>query len=481
MASFGGERHLGKMYGLNQGPASPTPLILGSELGYDITTATDRFPRAVAWLQALGWTNTEILQRTYFSMAYNDAVLYGQQVLAANESHDCPIVIPSGRWYYNMELRSGQNRNIGNGCRYNFGTGGTDIRTLGTNWKSIYGAQNNNLRIGFVPWTYCGESNTSVFPLAVGGGTEWCHNFTVEDIYMSGDESDGFKDMARVSVGVMYYIPGEQSGIYRCRFDSFNDFGVLVSHNPADAYIDGCSGFHNKVAIVGVRGCARGAIHIKRLSGDYNPSALRVFRGGSDVFGTGAYLTHALSNNPGGTIHMDGVKIEDSCARDGYTDHTGGVAGSIGKGNILAVLTGRFQFLANNVNLSTYSGKIHSLIEAYDDFGEGFGGIPYNNSKIEVRNLQSARAAYWLHDWEGEKAFELNATDDDSQRTDFFWQANFNSGLAIHPNTQEAVPYVSAAFHGQQPYMNDGQIGIETWDEDLAQRFNYDTVTGANF
>src|ERR1700754_240904 len=167
MSNYGGELHLSKLYGLNQGGTSPTPLILGSELGFNITTAADRFPRAVPWLQGLGWTNTEILQRTYPTLAYNDAVLYGQQVLAPFEAHDHPIRIPSGSWYYNMELRSGQNTNEGDSSRFNFGSGGVEWNLLTTNWKSIYGAQNNGVTLGLVPWNYAGEDAASVSPLAI--------------------------------------------------------------------------------------------------------------------------------------------------------------------------------------------------------------------------------------------------------------------------------------------------------------------------
>jgi len=312
MATFGGRRSLQKMYGMNQGSASPTPLILGSELGFTITTATDRFPRQVAFLQSLGWTNTEILQRTYFDMAFNDAVLYGPQVLFAHECHDVSIEIPTGKWYYTSELRCGQHRTMGDSSRFQFGTGGTEIELLPTNYKSIYGAQNAGVTIGFVPWNYCGEAATSVAPVGFGAGTDWCHHWTLEDIRMNGGAPDGFWSSARQDIGALYYNAGECSGVFRCEFDDYNTFGIMTGYKPAYTNITDVSGFRNKVAIVGMRGGALSDNSITNISGDFNPYHIFQFRGGSDVFGAGAFLPHGIASNPGGTLTVTNFKLEDS-------------------------------------------------------------------------------------------------------------------------------------------------------------------------
>ena len=88
-----------------------------------------------------------------------------------------------------------------------------------------------------------------------------------------------------------------------------------------------------------MRGCALSNNTFMRVSADFVPYILFQFRGGSDVFGTVAYLPHALANNPGGTVNWYGVKSEDSCGRTGYPGYTG-TSSSIGKGNMIRV-TGR--------------------------------------------------------------------------------------------------------------------------------------------
>lgn len=483
MASNGKARYLSEMYGLNQQPSGTitSPNILSTTLGWNITQATDRFPRAVAFYQSLGWTNTEILERTYFTMAYNDAVLYGDQVLFAHEAHDFEIRIPGGRYYYNSELRSGQNRNIGEGSRFNFGSGGTQLMLLGgANWKSIYGAQNNNITLGFVPWVYCGEANTSVFPLGFTGGTEWCHHFTVEDIAMNGQAPDGFRNASKVDIGVMYYNPGEQSGIFRCEFSDYNDFGLLISHAPADTYVNGLSGFRNKVGIIGQRGGALSNNVIVRLSGDFNPYHIFQFRGGSDVFGTGAYLPHAIASNPGGTCNLFGFKLEDSCGRTGYPGFTG-TSSSIGKGNMLARVTGRTYFHVYGGTANTYIGKGAALVEIVDDFDEGFGGTPLDNSCVELNNVFTNRFGYYFHDWSGEKVFEANQLSTFDKPVSARWDAIDNSRNAFYhaKKTPTDVTASSAIFHGRQPFINDGEA--VTFDYDIAPTHGYNPITGANY
>jgi hypothetical protein len=482
MAQFGGERHLGKMFGLNQGPASPTPLYAGSELGLSIGTIEDKYPRTVDFLRALPapWTDGEILQRTMPSLMHTEAHLWGQQVLGANEAHDCPIVWPSGKWYTNMELRCGQHITRGQGARINFGTGGTHIALDATNWKSIYGAQNNGIKIVFTTWNYAGEDNLSAFPFAVGGGAEWGHHTVFEDMYIDGQEPDGFRDPARVTMGIMLFSPGEQSAVRRCRIQHFNDFGVLISHNPADTYIDGLTAFHNHVASIGMRGCALSNNTFTRISADFVPYILFQFRGGSDVFGTGAYLPHALSSNPGGTVNWYGFKSEDSCGRAGYPGFTG-ASSSIGKGNMLARVTGRTYLNVYGGTANTYVGKAASLVEVVDDFDEGFGGTPLDNSHVELNNVFTNRYGYYIHDWSGEKVFEANQLSTFNKPTSIRWCANENSRLAYYHNGkgQANAPSATATFHGRQPFINDGEA--VAFNYNLAPTHGYDPVDGTNY
>lgn len=480
MAQYGGERSLSKMYGLNQGPASPTPLILGSELGYNITTATDRFPRAVAFYQALGFSNSDILALTYPTLAYNDAVLYGQTVLGVNEAHDCPVVWPSGKWFVNSELRSGQHITRGAGARVNFGTGGTHIALHNTGWKSMYGSQNDGIKIVYTTWNYAGEDNTMAFPFAVGGGAEWGHHTVFQDMFIDGQEADGFRDPARVSIGIMLFSPGEQSSVHRCRIENFNDFGVLISHNPADTYIDGLTAFHNHVASIGMRGCALSNNTFTRISADFVPYILFQFRGGSDVFGTGPYLPHALSSNPGGTVNWFGVKSEDSCGRAGYPGFTG-TSSSIGKGNMLARVTGRTYLNVYGGTMNTYVGKAAAAVEVVDDFDEGFGGTPLDNSHVELNNIFTNRYGYYIHDWSGEKVFEANELSTFDKPTSIRWCAIDNGRIAYYhkDKDQPDVPYDTAAFHGRQPFINDGEA--VTFNYNLAPGHGYDPIDGTDY
>ena len=471
-------RDLGVMYGMSQAVGAATPLFLASELGWNITTATDRFPRAVAFLLSLGWTNAEILQRTYAAMAYNDAVMYGPQVLFPHECHDISVIIPPGEWYYNMELRSGQHRNIGDTSRFNFGTGGTQWTLEETNWKSIYGAGQAGTYLGIVPWNYTGEDNLATFPVALPGGFEWCHHFTVEDMRFNGAAPDGFNVAAKRQAAVMYYSPGECSGIFRCEFDDFNDFGVLVSHNPAYTNIRDCSFFRNKVAGIGSRGGALAFNSFQNISGDFNGLHYAQFRGGSDAFGTGSFWPHAIASNPGGMVIWNGFKLEDSCGRTGYPTYSG-TSTSIGKGNMLARLTGLFYVHINGGTAATYIGKANALVETIDDFDEGWGGIPYNNSFVELNNVYTNRFANYVHDWKGEKVFEANELSTFNKPLNCRWAALENSGLAYDHKTGISTPQASALFHGTQPFINDGQA--VAWGRNSAPLFGYNAITGVNY
>lgn len=479
MATFGGERHIGKMFALNQGPAVATPLYLGSELGFNITTATDRFPKAVAFFTACGFSNAEILQRTYPTMCYHEAVLYGQTVLGVNEAHDCKIVWPSGKWFVNSELRSGQHITEGQGARINFGTGGTHIALDATNWKSIYGAQNNGIKIVFTTWNYAGENNATAFPFAVGGGAEWGHHTIFRDMYIDGQEADGFRDPARVTMGIMLFSPGEQSSVNECRIENFNDFGVLISHNPADTFINGLTAFHNHVASIGMRGCALSNNTFMRVSADFVPYILFQFRGGSDVFGTGAYLPHALASNPGGTVNWYGVKSEDSCGRTGYPGYTG-TSSSIGKGNMIRV-TGRTYLKIDGGTFNTYIGKVGALVEIVDDFDEGFGGTPLDNSCVELNNIFTNRYAYYFHDWSGEKVFEANALSTFDKPLSARWDGIDNSRNAYYHKKKVPTDLTSTAatFHGTQPFINDGEA--VSFNYSLAPTHGYGRVDGQNY
>lgn len=287
-------RDLGKMFGLRGKYYSniDVPDIIGSQLGHDITWFQDRFPGLYAALNGSGWSASDMLGLTYFSACINEVGFIGNSGYYQSREK---VKIPVGKWFYNTEMRIGQGIVEGCGPFLYGGQGGTELKRLPTNWKSLYGPQNDNTFSGFCPWNYCGEMGLTGNPIGVSGGNEYAHSCLIKDLCMTGLAGDGgFNDPSIREVGYQYWNAGENSGYDNCHFNNFNDFGVLITGRPAHADTGKVSSFfRNKVAGTGIRGCAIGVLNLKH-SGDFNPYAFYGFRQGETLSAPNA-LTHQVT------------------------------------------------------------------------------------------------------------------------------------------------------------------------------------------
>lgn len=435
----------------------------------------------------LGWSNADILARTYFSAAYVDASLRGYLAGAGFAFNRWPIRIPSGKHWYNMELRMPQGITSCQGAQEYFGGGGTQIIRTATNWKSLYGAQNNNTFLGLCPYNYAGESGTSVAPLSVGGGYEYCHGTQIRDCCMTGTSGpSGFNDNTYRECSYMYWNGGENSGDFNCLYTEHNDVGKMITGFPAYANSAGCSFFRNKVAGTGVRGGALSTINLSH-SGDFNPFSFIVFRQGDSTttVNGAAYWPCFLDVAPGGEITLDFVKIESWACRSGYHSYTACTPDIIGKGQMMCQISGRFHLLVKGGGGNVHEGAVNTLVRVIDDYfdtGGGVTGIPLDNSSVCLLGLGLYRYAYFLHYVHGNKKFTSNAAGTFTQSNNFYWQANIGSGLtARDPMNGTAITVVAATFTGIQPFVNDGNP--LTWNESTGPSAGegYDCVQGFNW
>lgn len=229
----------------------------------------------------LGWSDAEILGLTYFACAWNELGFMTYESGAGFPFHRYSLHVPAGKHWYNCELRWGQAIIQCAGSFHYFGFGNTELALTKTNWKSLYGDQNDGVYMGIVPWTYAGEDGEAVYPIALGGGYEYCHSMLLRDCCMSGTGGD-FNDHTYREVLFNYWTPGENSGVENCLFTDSNDFGLLITGACAYADIRDCSFFRNKVAGWGIRGVARATIS-GSFSGDFNPWAIYTFRQGETL------------------------------------------------------------------------------------------------------------------------------------------------------------------------------------------------------
>lgn len=478
---------MAKMFGL-QGKSYATmdvPDFIGSQLGWTITQFQDRFPNLHYILgTGLGWTDPEMLGLTYFTACFNEISFMesqgGVNPLAYTQG---PILIPSGKWWYNSELRVGRSTVRGSGpFEYN-GQGGTQIALTHTNWKSLYGAGQADTYMGFSPWVYPGEDGTSTLPVTYGTGGEWAHAFRIEDLCMTGTKGSGFNDPAIRECGVNMWWPGENSGAFNCLFSEFNDFGILISGAPAPARTRDCSFFWNGVAGTGLRGCAEADIELSH-SGDYNPWAIYVFRQGE--FNTSpngvAFWPCFQDIGPGGTITLRSPKIEAFACNSSWPGMSACIPNIPGKGQMMARLTGRFHFTVTGGTSYVHSGQVNTLVQLVDDYYAGNGNLPMANSSVNIQGHSTTKYAYWLHDTYRGVKYVCNPIDNDLHGDSMYWNNLFPSlptAYAFDPMTQVALTPVTCAYNGLQPFINATLGGA--WNENLPPSFGYDTVTGIAF
>lgn len=475
------------------------PLIISSgSVAWNIATATQRCPDAVAMYQFLGWSNTQITNLTLPTLAINNMMLRAQGGWSGSGYLSrSKIYMPAGVWHLNSEIRAGQAILKGDGSSDNYGQGGTMFQYSATNWKSLHGVQNNGVRILWAPMTYAGESNATPSPVAIAPGVgEWCHNSLVEDCHFNGTVGDFYVPGAPVQIAMMYYAPGEVSGPRKCYFTKF-DVPVLVSHKPAEATVKDCSFFSNNLMAIGVRGCANSKITLDTCRGDMNPYLVFVFRGGTSCLGSsiGPFLLHASMENPGGNITINEPKVEAyACAPSGFiggmSSCDGLSAAAPGKGQMLARFTGRGVMTINGATHNVHNGIIDSAVEVIDDYNafgptgwmhasQG-GAVPLDNSIIEINNIQSEGVRHFLHHMDANRKVQLQSGAADDNLRNMFVQFNQNSGLA-HDHKVKGQPLhtnTPASYRGRQPFINSAQLPGTTWNQNASPSFNYNVLDG---
>ena len=251
----------------------------GPDLGMVIADFIDLFPNYYDVLSVeLGWSDADILKLTYFTAAFNEIGFLAWNGGSGYAYTRYKIALPAGKLWYNSELRMGQNIVEGQGSFYYGGYGNTEVACTHTDWKSLYGSQNDGTYLGFCPWTYAGEEGASIDPVATLGGSSWCHSTMIKDLCMSGTCTD-FNDYTYREAGFNYWGPGENSGAENCLFVHFNDSGIVVRAQCAYAYANHCSFFSNGVSGYGIGGISRATLSLS-ASGDLNPFMFYTYRCG---------------------------------------------------------------------------------------------------------------------------------------------------------------------------------------------------------
>lgn len=505
-----GDIDLGILGGLKQlpyaveGSGTPgtieDPLICNSGfVGLNITQLTQRFPSYVAMLGDAGFSNTDIIQRTYPTMVYGEGALRndGGYVGGGGYQNRTNILIPPGYWWFNSEMRSGQHRNVGAGPQFNAGQGGSALKICATNWKSIHGSQNDDVRILMHCYTYAGEDTGTVAGhIQLGGGGEYMHNATLEQVSIHGNSSNtSFWNPAQpTEIGFIMDNSGEGTMVKDCYFWNLKGMGVLVRDGCARPMIKDSSFFYNQICAVG---CAGGeglsTITLDTLSCDNNPYVLMMYKTGSNIFGTGPFLPRAFGGGvPGGSIMFNNVKIEAfACRTEGYQGMS--ACPSIpsnfyGRGGMMAHLTGRFNFVSDGGSLNGHNGTIYTAIEVsdQDDMNNSFpgsgyaGGIQLNNASIKIRGISIAGVKNWMAEWKRQRVHVGDHFNGDNTLIDFNWENLFDNGASWgeRATTKQIFPTTTATYKGTQPFVNMNQGNV--WNG-ATPTFNYHPVLGTNF
>ncbi len=502
---------LGQRYGVGQKNALEITdkQFLGADLGYTISDFASAFPAYYGVLNGLGWSSSDMLGLTHFTAAFNDASFTTPEATLKFTGYK--IKIPSGRHYYNSELRVGYATVEGDGAFFNYGQGGTHLAMTHANWKSLYGSQNDGTYLGFCPYNYAGEAGTSTLPVSIGAGYEWCHGFRIQNLAMTGTTfPDQYNDNRFREAGIMYWWPGENSGVFNVRCDQHNDFGLIISGSPAPARVRDFTGFYNKVAGIGVRGCANSDIELS-MSGDFTPYLMYSFRAGETTTSPNgvAFWPDFQNINPGGTFTLRSPKLEGWAAVGGLVSHGSNASSApspsvlnidgvnydvYGKGMKLARLAGRFRLTVKGGTMYMASGQADSLVTVVDDFyltggatnNPGADGIPLDNSTVLIENAWVQNFRNWLHDpaaqerYELENAFPTGTTVPSS----FYWRAN--GPAARDPLEQSNYTVVASADQSiVWPWRNQnwmaGPGAVLTYNYALPPAWGVDPVTGAPF
>lgn len=494
---------IGDWFGLKQQPYADTfvqhsitdPLVLNSgSVGFNISQAQTRFPNYMGLLTLLGWSNADKLALTYATCAFNEAMLTRQGGIdgfgfGGREN----MYIPSGVWAINSEIRAVQGRIIGKSQAINAGGGGTVIRIHPTGWKSLYGAQNDGVRVMVVPYTYAGENNASSGKLSPYGNHEWAHWFKTEHIRFVGTAANNsfYNPANPVEIGVMWWNPGEGSGPVNCAFSNFKGLGFLVSNNIAPFTALDCEMFYNEIAAIGQRGGAYSKSRYMGMSGDNNPLFFVGFQAGSNILGTGPFLPHASVSNPGGVYEFIGTKVEAFACRGGYGGFsTCTPANLAGKGGPWARLSGRFYATFINCTLNVHSGRIFSAIEVIDNGtmnaafpGDGWGTLPMDNSDVKVVNCQMYGVRNYLVDWRRQRSFPVEDVPEAAKyHPSWHWNNHWADGRMYSDGrpTPLEIAHTPATHRGFQPVINQSQIGSVNWTGGTPN-FNYNPLTGVNY
>lgn len=454
-------------------------------LGMSISDYAARFPECWYFLSVdLGWSDADILHSTYFWSAFMDADLQGYEQGGGSPFYRRNIIVPAGKWFYNRELRKNQGTVRGEGP-FNI----AQLQEDPTNWKSIYGTQQNNTRLGICPSTYAGEGELSTYPVCLGSGGEYCHATRLEWLTLSGTSNSQFNDPSIRSAGFMYHNAGENSGVFNCMLQEYNDFPVLVDNFCAYVNMDGNSFFRNGVAGIGIRGCARGEMRFS-FSGDYNPFAVFMFRQNTSLLSPNGvnFWPYAGNITPGGNIQMPYVKLEAPVCRSGFQSYSTCLPDIPGKGGMLARLTGRFHFGCSGGVATGEGGFINSLIQVYDDYYNG-GELPFqaplSNSSIDIRNFGTIGYYYWMADnyplTNGHKKWIANNTtaDSDLHGNGFTWRADANNRRCFDvTNPSTVLNSIDFTYEGMQPDSNAADPLV--WHEDTGPLAGegYQQVTG---
>ena len=505
-----------KMFGLKQRPlAQQNDLDMLVSLGYDMQFVQDRFPNCYHMLKdappnGLGWSDSDVLNGTYAWFCLQEASLRLQNgtwpvfdTVMGRQSVD----IPAGLLHVNREVRCALGVYRGEGSTNDtYNNGGTNIKSVDTNWKSLYGPGQGVTRLTFCPWAYPGEDGstlgTNLSPITYG--QSWSHSWVVADIrFMGRKNNTSFYDPTKREAAIMATSSGEGALIYRNYFENHNDFGVLIDGTPAPCVLMHNSGFYNNVAQVGLRGLSTGNVCVIVQSGDYNPYMFYMFRQGfKGPNGDANFWPSFYNGDPGAVLTVISPKLEAFCCSPRYSGLGGACtpSSSEGKGQMLARLTGRFMFNVFGGTMFAHLGKVNSMTKVDDDFysansGNGSTGIPLNGSSIRMFGVHHKRFKHWLHVGNRPvggnvkyEAYDIVADpswNDDRAYWDFYWHALSNVGrnpLDPMGGLNHNYPSITGVWDGRQPFINNALNN--TWREltgPLPGDGGYNAFTGNNY
>jgi hypothetical protein len=371
---------------------------------YSLADAQNKFDKLFEWYTSPGGgqTNAWVMNMYHGSACHMEAVLQGNEQTplgTARIGSNNTVYWPKGIYVCNTDNIYDGNQLYGRGTNTAFvGADNTVLAMDNGDWQGVIGY--NNERNLLSPST-----------LGLTSGSAWTEGVEIDGFRLEGGRSWGWYDPAFESNGLRTWDLGEGARIGRILSNGFNGHGVKMERGTP-GYIDVISAFTNALGGVGIYGGSLGTTRINVISGDDNPSLLRIRdEAGGGRIGGGNISIGLMKSESGKRNPVRGQIILD--AADPATD---GVALNLSIDTVWAAVDVKYV-------------DALFVVKAKISYG--------SPSRITVKQISGYNFSTLLHDVAASKRW---TSPGDYSYTGFTWSGGSGGNLAFN-NSVDSTSY----------------------------------------